>query len=132
MKKQVFVINPEDYDSMNQVVEVMTESKVKLQVTIEKYSKPRNVGQNAYYWLLITIIADSIGYTKEQMHEAFKFEFLKVTDGKFTRIASTAKLSEAIFAKYLKRIKQFADEEGIRIPEEGDVPPELLEKYYKL
>jgi hypothetical protein len=44
-------------------------------VTVEKYKKVRSLPANARYWSIVGALADHVGYTKEELHEALLCEY---------------------------------------------------------
>ena len=55
----------------------------------------RSAQQNNYYWKIVSIIADDLGYTDQEMHSTIKTHF---------NIDSTKTLSTKEFAKFIERI----------------------------
>ena len=46
------------------------------EVIIRPYKKDRSLLQNAYYWVILTIIGKDLGYTKNELHRLYKGQFL--------------------------------------------------------
>jgi len=100
----------------------------------KKMHRPRSLEQNAYYHgVCVKILADELGYTPSEMHEALKFEFLryqrhvkmeKVIGGRVKKIdkllwcsRSTTDLSTKEFEDFLGRVRVFSSVDlGIFIP----------------
>lgn len=91
-----------------------------------KLSRPvnsRSQQQNRFLWgVVYTTIAESTGYTTEEVHELLKDKFLPrkfVTIGDTTKEVrkSTAQLSIDEFSKYLEQLAAFAAELGITLPD---------------
>ena len=91
--------------------------------------KKRSLPQNSYYWKLLEIIGEDIGYESEDMHEIFKHKFLKkekevMIKGKpftFEKTISTTKLTTAQFTEYIEKIKRFcAVELAMYLPDAND------------
>ena len=55
----------------------------------------RSAQQNNYYWKIVEIIAEDLGYTNQEMHSAIKEHF---------NIQSTKTLSTKEFANFIERI----------------------------
>lgn len=55
----------------------------------------RSAQQNNYYWKIVAIIAEDLGYTNQEMHSAIKEHF---------NIQSTKTLSTKEFADFIERI----------------------------
>ena len=94
-----------------------------VEVTVKKKVERRTAAQNAYYWsVVIPVSAKHLGYDNEEMHEAFKFQFLKKHEDILPTVGSTTKLSTAEMVDYIDRIMRFmASEYGCYIPAAGEV-----------
>lgn len=91
-------------------------------VTIEKINKRklRSLEQNAYYWgAVVKILADEIGYTKDEMHEALRIKFLSYENvNGLPTMRSTTSLSTVEFEAYMESVRRWASMfHGIVIPE---------------
>jgi hypothetical protein len=102
-------------------------------ITIEKYKKIRSNEQNAYYHgVIIKIISDYTGYSKEEVHELLKKEFIgkktvKIGDREVEIGESTTKLTTTDFMGYISEIQQWCSETiGLYLPD-----PNEIEKEYK-
>ena len=94
-------------------------------LTIDKFFNQRTLPQNRYYFgVIVTILADYFGYTRDEMHEALKWEFDRIREeGKPDRVKSTTELSTTEFEDRNERIRQWAMlEYGVNIP----LPHEIL------
>ena len=87
------------------------------------YKKQRTNSQNAYYWAVVVSVAgEHFGYDPDEMHEAFKFMFLKRDEtGKPLTVRSTTALGVAEFSDYVERCIRWCAEQGIVIPESTGV-----------
>ena len=89
------------------------------------YRDTRSNQQNSFYWsVVVKIMADYCGYDRpEDMHEALKERFnSEPRDHKgFIKIKSTTGLNTVEFEEYLSRIKRWAAEEGLIIPNPNEV-----------
>lgn len=94
-------------DEVNDVVDTMMSFGHPMIVTVEKYKKNRTLPQNAYYWKILTLIGEEIGYEQYQMHGIFKDMFLRVSDDKFTRTLSTTNLNVKQMIEYIEKICRF-------------------------
>lgn len=91
-------------------------------ITIEKITKKkmRSLQQNAYYWgVVIDILANETGYTKDEMHEALKVKFLQYENVPgLPTMRSSTDLSTVEFETYMEMIRRWASQDlGIVIPE---------------
>ena len=82
-------------------------------LTIKKERAQRSNPQNNLYWSYITIIADSLGYEKEELHDTFRAMFLTDRSKKLPMVRSTTSCSTVEFIEYIEKIKQKAAELGI-------------------
>lgn len=111
-------------------------------VTISPYKRNRSAEQNAYMWLVETIMGAELGLTKEGMHDLHKQEFLVpifVRDDpgyaemyvavectpepqrtalrrEVVKLTSTTKANVAQMREFIDSILQQAAELGIRLP----------------
>jgi hypothetical protein len=85
---------------------------------IEVILRARNVSrsdqQNKYYHgVVVSMIADHLGYEKEEMHELLKKQF---------KVESTARLKTAEFKEYVDDIVRWAASDlGIPIPDPHEI-----------
>jgi len=92
-----------------------------------KEAKIRSLPENKYYWgVVIEILSQETGYTKEDMHEVLRRMFLKeishikgksdkIIEVEFSR--STASLKVWEFEEYLENIRTWASSDlGVIIP----------------
>lgn len=70
----------------------------------------RSGRQNKYYWkVIIGILSEHFGYTKDEMHEALKYHFLKERlDNGFCYVKSTSRLNTKEMEDYHSQIRQWA------------------------
>lgn len=92
-------------------------------IKISEYNEERTISQNKFYWKLIEIIAREIGYEVQEMHEVFKYKFLKKTfedaNGNLVKgFASSADLDKKDFSDYIEKIKRYVEQDlKINLPE---------------
>lgn len=94
-----------------------------VQVIIKQRRKLRSENQNAWYWACVVgIPAIHFGYTSQEMHEAFKYMFLRYEEqGKPPRIKSSANLTTSEFSEYCEQIRAWCSTENIIIPDPDSV-----------
>lgn len=87
----------------------------------------RSDNANRYYWgVVVKTIADELGYTQEELHDALKEKFLRVeADPERGRVLptvrSTAKLTTSEFEEYLETVRMWAARDmGIVVPLPGE------------
>ena len=85
-------------------------SKLQGEYYIElKETGVRSSQQNNYYWNIVRILADELGYTENEMHSTIKNHF---------EVESTKTLSTKEFASFIERLVRWsAIELNIVIPE---------------
>ena len=102
-----------------------------VEVVIKSLSQrnPRSNNQNRYYWgVIIPILSNETGYTKDEVHEVLKTMFLSthITFGKqqYSIPKSTKDLTTIETEEYFERIRTFASLElnaNIPLPNEVEV-----------
>lgn len=109
------------------------------EVIIRPHKKDRSLQQNAYYWKIVTIIANDLGQTKDELHFEMKRKFLTrifcrddegyaemaqairvaqsdVLARKVVDLTSTTQASVAQMSEYIDDVIHFASSMGIRLP----------------
>lgn len=94
-------------------------------VTIERYTEPRTLNQNALMWMWFTCIEQETGTPKQDVHDYYCNLFLRrtaVINGNETVIAgSTSKLNTLQMTDFLNKVKaDAATEFGIMLPLPAD------------
>lgn len=95
----------------------------KYMIKISSYVEERSIDQNKYYWKLVEIIANELGYEKQEMHEVLKYKFLQKTiedtNGNLVKgVKSTSTLNIREFTEYINNIKFFIEQElSINLPQ---------------
>ena len=90
-----------------------------VEVYIQKRSKRRSLSENGYYWgVVIPLLCDWCGFSKDEMHDALKNMFLATFDEfvGLKKIKSTSQLNSADFEKYMSQIRTWASGQGVFIP----------------
>jgi|AKVG01.1.fsa_nt_gi hypothetical protein len=91
----------------------------------EVHIKPvkRSNQANALYWTWLKVIGDELGYTSDELHEAFKRQFIGVDEGidifgnAYVKPKSSAKLSKKEFNDYMMKVEIFVTLQGITLPQ---------------
>lgn len=74
----------------------------------------RSSQQNNYYWKIVNVLADDLGYTEQEMHSTLKNHF---------NVESTKTLTTKEFAKLIEQIIRWsAIDLGIVIPDPKSLP----------
>jgi methylphosphotriester-DNA--protein-cysteine methyltransferase len=135
------ISNESEKRQVQSYIETLETQKGKtFNVSVKLERKSRTIDQNRLMWLWLACIADETGYSRSELHEIFKEQFLGIDEkrysiGKFTAecrlVKSTAGLDTAQFTHYLDRINAFAAAElGIRLPQPKDLWfQQFYEKY---
>lgn len=105
-----------------------------LDITIETHKKSRTNLQNRYYWFIIQMIADELGYHRDAVHNYMKEMFLgyeefDMPDGNTHKeLKSTRDETTVSFEDYLVKIRGWADEFlNMYIPLPNETPYNYLE-----
>lgn len=93
---------------------------VKITLTLKKFRKQRSNEQNAYYFgVVVEMLADELGYTPEEMHDALKWKFLRKKGVNIPTVRRTSDLSTVEFEDYLSNIRMWAslppEQEGLGV-----------------
>jgi len=99
-------------DSPNRyLVQISRLEGQRIEVVLRKQKVERSNQQNSYYWgVIIEILKNHTGYTKDEMHEALKEKFLSAIPDEhgLKKIRSTAKLNTTEFEEYLDKVRMLA------------------------
>ena len=92
-------------------------------VTVKPYKSTRSLDANAYYWKLVTELADYFGLkSKDEMHEVLLYKLLseekQIKNLKVMTINSTTKLNVKQMNDYIKKVQDFARGYGFKLGEE--------------
>ena len=92
------------------------------QVEMKVRRKYRTLSQNNYYWALLTIVAEDLGYNPEEVHTTFKSMFLTDRSKKIPLVRSTTALNTLEFSQYIEKIKVFCFQDlNISLPAPEDM-----------
>jgi len=99
-------------------------------VIVAKLPKKRSVSQNRYYWgVVLTMLSEHTGYTKDQMHEICKMKFnlkTKALKGEIYEFGGpTKELDTKEMTDYIESIREWSMEVlQCRIPQPDEIPLE--------
>lgn len=99
----------------------------KITVDLEVYRYSRSGQQNRYFHgVVLPILGDHLGYTKNEMRNALALKFLSTADEKtgLVRIRGTSDLSTVEFEDFMAEVRQWAGEflhVSIPLPGEYDI-----------
>ena len=78
-------------------------------VTVCKHVKTRSSNQNKYYWkIIVELVSQEIGMSKDETHEALRLHFLLDKSGKMPRVKSTTELTTSEMETYMSEIRGWA------------------------
>jgi hypothetical protein len=107
-----------------------------VEVILRSLRRQRSLNQNRYYFgCVLALIAAEHGIDfdskaeREAMHDAVAFKFLRISDCPLTgspRRLRTPDFDTAEFSRYVERVRRWAAEDGIVIPDPHRVPDESL------
>jgi hypothetical protein len=101
-------------------------------IRVEPVARKRSLNSNNYYWLIMVIIGEHLGYYKNELHEVALDMFAprKQVMDRFV-IVRTSEMNSMQMSKYIDRIKMWALHElNITLPEADN--SEELYRYYQL
>jgi hypothetical protein len=101
-----------------------------VEVIVRRPRRSRTDQQNRWYWACVVgIPAEHFGYTVDEMHESFKYLFLRRPEepGKPVTMRSTTDLSTKGFTEYVEKCRQWCAEQNIVIPDPDQVDYEEKE-----
>lgn len=94
---------------------------LRVTVTVEEEREKRPNWLSRFYWgFIIAPTAEHCGYTKDEMHEAWKMAFLKLEDADhpLPTVRSTTDLAEDEMREYIQNIRIAAAQMwGVELPE---------------
>ena len=119
VKKGKLILNNQDgFDKY-----LLTLENKGIRLIVKRIKKERTLRQNKWYWsCVVKIPAEHYGYYPEEMHEAYKFMFLRrMEEGKPLTVKSTTSLSTVEFNEYIERCRQWAAEQDFVIPDPEEI-----------
>jgi len=105
-------------------------------IIIKKHRNKRTDPQNNYYFgVVVYMLSQELGYTKDEMHSALKIKFASKTNtsthfsgvdvgtkDELTIVESTAKMNTERFGEYIEEIKRWAAEYlSLYLPDPNEV-----------
>lgn len=105
---------------------------------LEIKDRSRTLDQNAYYWKIVSILAEYHGYTTQEMHEALLDAYswtvtYKNFEGKpKQRKFRTSEMGVKQMSRYMETVIQHAAEEGVKIPDPWDYYGTTMEEYINM
>jgi hypothetical protein len=81
----------------------------RIECVVKKYRRTRSNEQNRYYWgVVIPLLANHFGYTKDEMHDALKWEFLRKPESSPATVRSTSSLTTVEFNEFVEAVVVWA------------------------
>jgi hypothetical protein len=109
---------------------------------VKEGKERRSIPQNDLYWFWLTFLEkeSETGYTKDEFHNLFKWEFLTEFFGRivlnhktweYNISPTTTSMNAAQFTEYLEKVERFANTElNVTLPHPEDLGfAELFDKY---
>ena len=100
----------------------------RVEITIQRYRENRSLKANAYLWgVVYKAIAEWSGHEVDEIHDAMKVLHLAPKDvtmptGELVKaLGSTRTLNTEQFAEYVSKVKLWAGEQGLHVPEPDEV-----------
>jgi len=88
-----------------------------IRIQIKRISQRRTYNQNALYWAWLSIIADDLGYFRDDVHYALKGLLLGRTMTSIGSLPnSTTLLSTSEFNDYMGKVEMWAHDQDIYLP----------------
>lgn len=121
-------IHPEQAGAVRARLSRWVKRHVYFTVALER--KRRSLTANAYQWVCYEYVADWSGHDPREIHAYLKDKYCPETElvlptGESVRIKSTRRLDSAQHAEYVSQIKRWAAEQGVYIPEPGEMEQPL-------
>ena len=92
----------------------------RIEVTVRERTTRRSDQQNRFYWgVVVELLADHCGYSKDEMHDALKLKFLggNPDEKGLVKMKSTTSLSTNDFVRYTNEVIRWAATLGCYIPD---------------
>lgn len=92
-------------------------------VTVGPLFSARSGQANRFYWgVVIPTLAEHWGYTKDELHDALKWKFLRVDNPDFPMptVRSTATLTTEEFQEYVNQVRRLGEEDGCVVLDRED------------
>jgi hypothetical protein len=119
VKGKVMLDRPSRY-----LIQISRLENQRIELILRKEKKERSNQQNSAYWgIIVEILSDHLGYSREEVHDALRTKFLSRVDEKtgLTVIRSTTALSTVEFMDYYAQIQRWAAEFlQVYIPSPGE------------
>lgn len=97
----------------------------RVEVIVRRYLEQRTSEANRYYWgIVVPILAEELGYEKQEAHEVLAMRFLRIEDCPITgapRRKRTPDTDTKEFSDYTDSCIRLAAELGIHIPSADEV-----------
>lgn len=97
----------------------------RVEVVVRPFRSQRSNEANRYYWgVVVPLIAEELGYEKQEAHDVLAMHLLRIEDCPVTgapRRKRTPDCDTAAFASYVDSCIRLAAEHGIRVPAANEV-----------
>lgn len=112
------------YENPMAFTKALATFKGTFEVVLRKTRSPRTCQQNKAYWgIIVKMLAEELGYEKDDIHYALREKFLSIKEeGELHIPRSTTDLSISEFNTFMADVRQWAAEFlNISIPEPNEV-----------
>lgn len=98
-----------------------------VELSIGRLRQNRSIKANAYLWSIYRLIGQETGNDEYRIHAVMKGMFLPLEDLELPNgttvktLGSTRGLDTKAFGEFIDKVKAFAGEQGIRVPEPEEV-----------
>jgi len=102
------------------IADFMRDEGRRVVVTKTPERRDRTLSQNAYYrGVVIKVISQWADHDPDEIHEAMRYKFLGTRETKtgLRIVGRTSRLTTAEFTEYVERVRQWAAEQGLVIPD---------------
>lgn len=95
----------------------------RVEISLGPEKKDRSLRANRFLWAVYNAIADWSGHDSEEIHVLMKAMFLPTRDvnlpsgESMTVLGSTRKLDSVAFSEYVDKVKRWAMEQGLELPD---------------
>jgi hypothetical protein len=122
--KSIICSNKDKEEFCRRIMEIDCDKK-RFIAEFKIYRRVRSLSQNKLYYLWLNCISDETGNQVEDMHEFFKDRFIPWSSREVFGVelkihATTTNLDTKEFTDYLEKIRMFALDQGIYLPNPND------------
>jgi hypothetical protein len=133
---RLIIITEQDRAEFIRRIQAIELGKRRFVGELKVHRKVRSLASNNLYWMWISCISRETGNDTETLHNYFKQKFLawdsvQVFGEEQQRYVTTTQLDSKQFSEYMEKIKLFAAENAIFLPEPGEQAFDSFYQEYK-